>query len=85
MTWYDMILYDTTQHSPAPTSRNANGNDNGNNDGNDNGNQARKRCMELSESITYLREDYRKANRTLDKLAADGVIVEVPKDKKTVG
>lgn len=37
--------------------------------------------MELSESITYLREDYRKANRTLDKLAADGVIVEIPKDK----
>eukprot|EP00903_Cladosiphon_okamuranus_P010342 g9785.t1 len=47
--------------------------------------QARKRCMELSESITYLREDYRKANRTLDKLAADGVIVEIPKDKKAAG
>jgi len=44
--------------------------------------QARKRCMELSESVTFLREDYRKANRTLDKLAADGVIVEVPADKK---
>lgn len=43
--------------------------------------------MELSESITYLREDHRKANRTLDKLAADGVIVEteIPKDKKAAG
>lgn len=47
--------------------------------------QARKRCMELSESVTFLREDYRKANRTLDKLAADGVIVEILPDKNAVG
>lgn len=40
--------------------------------------QARIRCIELSESLTKLREDYRKANRTLDKLAADGV--EIPSD-----
>lgn len=47
--------------------------------------QARKRCIELSESVTFLREDYRKANRTLDKLAADGVIVEIPPDKNAAG
>ncbi|CAM9532499.1 unnamed protein product [Ectocarpus sp. 12 AP-2014] len=47
--------------------------------------QARKRCMELSESVTSLRENCRKANRTLDKLAADGVIVEVPSEKGTLG
>lgn len=43
--------------------------------------QARKRCIELSDSITSIREDCRKANRTLDKLAEDGVIVEVPSEK----
>lgn len=47
--------------------------------------QARKRCIELSESVTSLREDHRKANRTLDKLAADGVIVEIPPEKKAAG
>ncbi|CAM9105718.1 unnamed protein product, partial [Laminaria digitata] len=43
--------------------------------------QARKRCIELSDCITSIREDCRKANRTLDKLAEDGVIVEVPSEK----
>lgn len=71
--------------SIARSSPPLNGNGNANANSNRNGNQARKRCMELSESITYLREDYRKANRTLDKLKADGVIVEVPKDKKAAG
>lgn len=37
--------------------------------------------MELSESLTLLREKFRKANRTLDRLAADGVILEIPPDK----
>lgn len=40
--------------------------------------QARKRCIELSESVTSLREEFRKANRTLDKLAEAGV--ELPSD-----
>ncbi|CAM9257531.1 unnamed protein product [Ascophyllum nodosum] len=39
---------------------------------------ARIRCNELSDSLTTLREDHRKVNRTLDKLAADGV--ELPSD-----
>ena len=42
------------------------------------GEQARIRCNELSDSLTTLREDHRKVNRTLDKLAADGV--ELPSD-----
>lgn len=41
--------------------------------------------MELSELVTNLREDYRRANRNLDRLAAEGVYVELSESNASAG
>lgn len=47
--------------------------------------QAKTHCVEMSESLTSLREDHRKANRALDQLAERGIVLQPPSDDASSG